>query len=328
MRCEYCRIDVPAGKATEHQDSYRCPHCGRTLPFGGETTTTNQVDVPPTDADPVLVFPDYQVQRKLGTGGMGVVYEALRTVDNKSVAIKVLAREHSGNPTLVTRFRREATALSRLQHPNIVAIFDQGEVAGRPYFVMEYIPGPERGLRGDLGAHIPPAGLDQRLARKILLQICDALIHVHQNGIIHRDVKPSNVMIDESFNAKLADFGIAALSTGHGNQVTTHQGPMGTGAYMSPEQFKDASSVDARTDIYSLGVVLHEMLTGDLPRGKGASTVNPQLWPEWDVIIDKALAPNRVNRYATMREFADAARELDVNAQRHLCQECGKRVAP
>jgi len=197
---------------------------------------------------------------------MGAVYEMHQPELDRTVAVKLLPIEASLDEHLVERFRREARTLAKLRHPGIVALFESGITsAGHFYFVMEHVNG------NPLSQWIAEGRLEAPKAIEIVRQVCEALAYAHAQGVIHRDIKPSNILLDEQGHAKVADFGLARLDhneTASGALSMSRTGQfMGTPAYAAPEQVKDAAHVDHRADIYALGVLLYEMLTGDLPRG-------------------------------------------------------------
>ena len=200
----------------------------------------------------------------LGRGGMGVVYKARHRGLERLVALKILQSRTREDPAFGERFAREARALARLSHPNIVAVYDFGQSKELFYFVMEYVDGAN--LRHLLQA----ARMTPKEALAIVPQVCDALQYAHDQGIVHRDIKPENILIDKSGRVKIADFGLAKIIGLEREDVTlTNAGDrMGTPAYMAPEQFERPAEVDHRADIYSLGVVFYQMLTGELPLGR------------------------------------------------------------
>jgi serine/threonine protein kinase len=199
----------------------------------------------------------YQIVAPLGEGGMAAVYKAYQPAMDRYVALKILPRHFASDPQFISRFQQEARLLAKLQHPHILPVFDFGELDGYTYIVMPFIAS---GTLTDL-MHGQPLALEQ--VRKVISQVGDALDYAHMCGLIHRDVKPSNVLMDERGNCLLTDFGLAKIieSSIH---ITTSGMIMGTPAYMSPEQGL-GEKLDARTDIYSLGVILYEMATGRAP---------------------------------------------------------------
>lgn len=220
---------------------------------------------PPSLEEVAKLFPQWQVRRLLGRGGMGAVYEMRQPELDRLVAVKLLPIEASRDEHLVERFRREARTLAKLRHPGIVALLEAGiSPAGHFFFVMEHVDG------SPLSQLIAAGKLDAAKAIEIVRQVCEALAFAHAQGVIHRDIKPSNILIDSAGRAKVADFGLARLEQAQaaGALDVSRTGQfMGTPDYAAPEQVRDAAHVDHRADIYSLGVLLYEMLTGDLPRG-------------------------------------------------------------
>lgn len=205
----------------------------------------------------------YEIRERLGEGGMAVVYIAHDTRLERDVAVKVIRTEKLTLETIgkaLKRFEREAKALAKLTHPNIVPITDYGEHDGKPYLVMPYLPG------GTLKQRLKGKPMPWEDSVRLLIPIARALHYAHQQGIIHRDVKPSNILITQSGEPMLTDFGIAKflLDTEETADLTGTGMGVGTPEYMSPEQFQ-GKGVDARTDVYSLGVVLYEMITGRKP---------------------------------------------------------------
>jgi serine/threonine protein kinase len=243
------------------------------------------------------------VLSELGRGGMGVVYKARQVKLDRLVALKVLPPETAADPAFAERFTREARALARLNHPHIVAIYDFGQEGGLSYFVMEYVAGAN--LRDRLRQGPLPPG--EALA--IMDQLCDALQYAHEEGIVHRDIKPENVLLDKKGRVKVADFGIAKLLQGQTNLYTL-TGPLqvvGTVRYMAPEQMDNPLGLDHRADIYSLGVVFYEMLTGGLPLGRfprpsEKEAVDPRL----DEVVLTALDADPARRFQEARELRSA----------------------
>src|SRR5512143_62258 len=199
-------------------------------------------------------FGPYQIVAPLGEGGMAAVYKAYQPSMERYVAIKVLPRQMAESPEFIARFKREAHLLAQLQHPHILPVFDYGEADGYPYIVMPFV---QSGTLADL---MHKRRLNLVEIRRVMIQIGDALGYAHARGMIHRDVKPSNVLIDERGNCLLTDFGLARMTEAVSAKLTSSGAVMGTPAYMSPEQGA-GQNLDGRSDIYSLGVILYELIT-------------------------------------------------------------------
>ncbi|GAB4291116.1 MAG: hypothetical protein Kow0090_04480 [Myxococcota bacterium] len=250
----------------------------------------------------------YEIYSVIGYGGMGVIYLARQSSLQRDVAIKVLSEKWVGQEVILRRFHREAAALASLSHPNIITIIDKGEIEGQPYFVMEYIKG--RSLRNVINR--APVKTDAFVG--YIVQVCRGLSHAHERKFVHRDLKPENLLIDSNNNIKIADFGLAALidpdlSSDH---MTKSRVAMGTISYMAPEQRKDAKSVDFLADIYSLGVVMYEMMTRTLPMGavRPPSQVHPEADPRFDELIIKCLDPDPKARPESAEKVKDTVRDL------------------
>jgi predicted Ser/Thr protein kinase len=259
----------------------KCPQCGAALPSGaldglcpacllqqGATAETALPDSvpfqPPSVEEVARLFPQLEILGFIGKGGMGAVYQARQPALDRLVALKILPPQIAGGSTFAERFNREARALAKLNHPNIVTLYEFGQAGTLPFFIMEFVDGLT--LR-----QLERAGtLSPREALKIVPQICEALQFAHDEGIVHRDIKPENILLDKKGRVKIADFGIAKL-IGRSDadvSVTETNQAIGTPHYMAPEQLAQPQAVDHRADIYSLGVVFYEMLTGELPLGK------------------------------------------------------------
>lgn len=260
----------------------------------------------------------YRILAEIGSGGMGTVYKGLQPSLNRTVAIKVLPRGFSSDPELVARFLRESAAIATLNHPHIIQIIDRGEEKGLYYFVMEFMDGPS--LEDLLKTGKLPSGE----AVEIVCQIARALDYAHARGVIHRDLKPSNILLDRARQvAKLADFGIARLAAGGGDStITESQQSLGTLNYMSPEQRRAAGTADRRSDIYALGVVFYQMLTGELPLGsfRLPSHRDRRISPRIDGIVVKCLRTRPEERYATAQELlrdlaAERPREVPLKEE-------------
>ena len=261
----------------------KCPKCGAPLPSGvlaglcpacllkqGAAVDTGVAPEaapfqPPSVEEVVRLFPQLEILGLIGKGGMGAVYKARQPGLDRLVALKILPPQTAAGPGFVERFNREARALARLNHPNIVGVHEFGQVNGLYFFIMEYVDGLN--LR-----EVERAGkLSPHEALQIVPQICEALQFAHDEGIVHRDIKPENILLDKKGRVKIADFGIAKiLGGGSEPELTQTQSVVGTPHYMAPEQMEKPTSVDHRADIFSLGVVFYEMLTGELPLGKFA----------------------------------------------------------
>ena len=264
----------------------------------------------------------YKVQRVLGQGAMGVVYEGFDARLHRRVAIKTIQKADFGDWSareFSSRFLREAQAVARLNHPNIVQVYDFGEDEKRAFIVMEFIDGK------DLKTHFEQSGrFELRNALRIMCQLLDALDFAHQAGVVHRDIKPANVMLDGQSRTKLTDFGVARFTDEDRAGIdSTQVGTIvGTPAYMSPEQVL-GQKIDGRSDIFSAGVLLYEFLTGKKPFEGGAftlakmiieadppppSSLERSIAPELDQIITRTMAKNPDHRFATAREAAAAIR--------------------
>ena len=259
----------------------------------------------------------YQLGSLLGVGGMASVYLATDRVLERQVAVKVLSLSDAQDGLFVERFRREARAAARLNHPNIVAVFDSGSDAEQPYLVMEYVPGESLAQLLTRQGRLTP-----RRAVELAIQVCAALAAAHAQGLVHRDIKPANVLVDPDGQVKVADFGIVKASA-----ATTLTGTgtvLGTAAYLSPEQAQ-GHPVDARSDLYGLGCVLYELVCGSPPFGSGVdrspvaiatrhvselpeppSARNPQVDPALEAVVLTALAKDPAQRYQSAVELQDA----------------------
>jgi hypothetical protein len=301
--------------------------------------------VPPPVDSIAKLFPQLEVLELIGRGGMGAVYKARQPGLDRLVALKILPPKAGSDPGFAERFTREARALARLSHPNIVGVYDFGQVSGagvspaspagvpptaesgappgasqpstlnpQPlpslhYFLMEYVDGPN--LR-----QLERAGkLSPREALQIVPQICEALQYAHDEGIVHRDIKPENVLLDKKGRVKIADFGLAKI-LGREPQdfhLTGVGQIMGTPNYMAPEQVEHPQSVDHRADIYSLGVVFYEMLTGELPLGKFAPPSRKvQVDVRLDDVVLRALEKEPERRYQTASQVKTAVETLSA----------------
>ncbi|MCB1257955.1 MAG: serine/threonine protein kinase, partial [Microthrixaceae bacterium] len=212
-----------------------------------------------SDENPRVLNDRYEIYRRLARGGMAQVYLARDRVLDRPVAVKELVPEFATDPSFVERFRREAQAAASLTHANVVAVYDWGSQDGTYFIVMEYVDGPS--LSQVLRSEGP---LHPRRAAEIAAEVADGLGFAHARGVVHRDVKPGNVLLSKSGQAKVTDFGIARALSSPAEDLTQAGSVMGTATYFSPEQAQGLA-VDPRSDLYSLGVVLYEMVTGRPP---------------------------------------------------------------
>jgi predicted Ser/Thr protein kinase len=264
----------------------------------------------PSPPDPFLgqVLGGCRIDEVIGRGGMGVVYKATQLSLCRPVAIKVLPEEVCGQPQFVERFRREVDVLSRLAHPNVVTVFERGETEGRLYVIMEYVQGTS--LREVMRKGPLPAAESLVIVRGVL----SALEHAHEKGIVHRDIKPENVLVAPGGIVKVADFGLSRLMGKTDATRLTHTNLLlGTYEYMAPEQRERAKEADERADIYATGVVLYEMLAGELPIGRFAalSRKRPkECDARIDEIVERSLAKSPEERYQHASEMGAAVSRL------------------
>ena len=300
----------------QHSNDPRCPRCQK--PIGADAphglcpkcvldavakTGTEVRDVKashPSLDEVAKCFPELEIVEVIGIGGMGVVYKARQTKLGRFVALKLLSAELAEHSVFVERFNREGRVLAQLNHPHIVNIFDFGARGDFLYLLMEFVDGVNLREAMQAGTIAPADCL------ALVQDICSALQFAHDQGVLHRDIKPENVLLDQHGRVKLADFGIAKLvsSEARENISLTNQGAvLGTLHYMAPEQLETPRAVDHRADIYSLGVVFYELLTGELPIGRfpspsDASKTDPRL----DKVVLRALEKRRDLRYQTVEE--------------------------
>jgi serine/threonine protein kinase len=253
--------------------------------------------------DPLEVakkLPQFEILEMLGRGGMGVVYKARQRNLDRIVALKILPPLDALSPDFVARFTREARALAKLNHPNIVNVHDFGETGGLYYIIMEYVDGM------NLRQLLQTRRLTPAEALAIVPKICDALEYAHEEGLVHRDIKPENLLIDKKGRVKIADFALAKLLRRKPLDMTLTLSGMalGTLRYMAPEQMDKPETVDHRADLYSLGVVIYEMLTGEVPVGRfELPSQKAQVDVRLDEIVLHALEKEPARRYQHASEI-------------------------
>src|SRR5882724_9260889 len=260
MFCSRCGTSV--------QDASKfCPSCGldliSTTPMAAIRTATAASPAAPAEPSEMDIVKEalkeeYELLSELGRGGMAIVFKAREKLLDREVAVKVLPFSLAFDAEFVERFQREARTSAKLEHPNIIPIYRVGKSGRVIYFVMKFLRGkPLSSVLTARGAGLPPAQI-----RSVLADVCRALAYAHKSGIVHRDIKPDNIMFDEHGHAVVTDFGIAKAASG--GKLTGTGMSIGTPHYMSPEQAK-AQPLDGRSDIYSLGVVAYQCLTGGVP---------------------------------------------------------------
>ena len=288
-----------------------CPRCMLNMArgAGNEATraATGALATPPKPSDIERLFPELEILDIVGQGGMGFVYKARQRNLGRVVALKLLSDSLRDDPQFAERFSREARAMAMMNHPNIIAIYDFGHREEYYFLVMEFVDGLNLRQLSQT-TQVSPAE-----AIQLVPQLCDALQYAHDRGIVHRDIKPENVLLSQDGQIKIADFGLAKL-TGQGNvdlTLTNTQQVMGTLNYMAPEQRERPTEVDHRADIYSLGVVIYELLTGELPIGRFSP---PSRKIEVDVRLDelvlRALEKEPAMRYQQASELKTGFQSL------------------
>ncbi|MBT4796898.1 MAG: protein kinase [Verrucomicrobia bacterium] len=304
--------------------SPNCPQCGNPIPdnapsglcpacvLGRAATTANQTQPNPKSPPPSLEelaphFSDLKILEMIGFGGMGVVYKARQPKLERLVALKIL-HVQDDDPSFEERFHREARVLARLDHPNIVTIFDFGTAGPYHFLVMELIDGVNLRQAMQSGRFTPDEALT------LVQEMCAALKSAHEDGILHRDIKPENILLDSQGRLKIADFGIAKIigSDEAANFTLTRQDSiLGSPQYMAPEQIESPEDVDQRADIYSLGVVFYELLTGELPLGRfAAPSAKNEVDTRIDDIVLRTLEKEREARFQTAADVSTKVASL------------------
>ncbi len=304
-KCPRCDATLPPGT-----DPDSCPRClmqvglENTAPGAPTMTSYGQPGRPvPSPEEIADDFPQLEILEVLGQGGMGVVYKARQKSLDRLVALKLLNVPESFGPDFAERFAREARALASLSHPSIVTVYDSGRAGERYYLMMEFVDG------ANLHQMIHGNELKSSQALEIVSQICDALQFAHEAGVVHRDIKPENILVDKQGRVKIADFGLAKIldQPGKGPRLTGAYQVMGTTHYMAPEQLERPLEVDHRADIYSLGVVFYELLTGELPIGRFQPPSNKvQVDVRLDDVVLRTLEKEPHLRYQKVSEVRTA----------------------
>lgn len=291
-------VPPPFEKLADHVPNSVDTGSSQTPPFAGF--------VPPPIEELANLIPEYEILEFIDKGGMGAVYKARQKRLDRLVAVKLLPPNLGDTVGLAKRFKREALAMAKLNHPHIVTVHDFGETSlGHLYIVMEYVEGT------DLRWLIHAKKLQSTEILPLICQVCEAIQCAHDHGIIHRDIKPANILIDTHGHAKVADFGLAKLRE-NGIDLSAISSPncaMGTPAYMAPETLSPGeegeSEVDHRADIFSLGVMIYEMLTGSVPSGAWeppSKCVGAD--KRFDDVVYRAMQPNREQRYQQVSEIS------------------------
>lgn len=306
--CPQCQAVLPPG----HQSSL-CPKCLLQLGFESRAQAAEEATATyrprfliPTPEELASRFPHLEILEQIGHGGMGVVYRARQRDLDRIVALKILRSDIETDRNFADRFQREARAMARLNHPNIVTVYDFGRQDELYYFLMEYIDGTNLRQVEQTGQLTPLQAL------AIVPQVCGALQYAHEQGVVHRDIKPENILVLRDGRVKIADFGLAKLTgqADDGHLTGTWQ-VMGTPHYMAPEQVERPTTVDHRADIYSLGVVIYEMLTGELPLGRfPVPSRKVQIDVRLDDVVLRALEKEPDRRYQRVTDVQSAVESI------------------
>ena len=321
-----------------NSDPSHCPRCNNPIPdnapsglcpacvLGGAATTSSRTipgakTQPPSVDELAVHFPDLEIMEVIGFGGMGAVYKARQPKLDRLVALKIL-HVHDDDPAFEERFNREARVLARLNHPNIVTVFDFGTSGPFHFLIMELIDGVNLRQAMQAGRFAPDEALT------LVQEMCAALKSAHEDGILHRDIKPENILLDSQGRLKIADFGIAKLvgsEDSHDFTLTRQDSILGSPQYMAPEQIESPEDVDQRADIYSLGVVFYELLTGELPLGRfAAPSSKNDIDSRIDEIVFRTLEKERDARFQTAEEVSTKVESLSKSPAPPAIREAGQ----
>jgi len=296
VKCPDCRARLRLNPRAKRTVS-KCPRCECEMDFtealqGGPVYILGE-------PRPDQLLGDYKVEKLIGRGGMGSVFQAFDPNTGEKVAIKVLRKTYSDSAKFRARFEREISVLLKLYHPNIVKIINRGEANGVHFFTMDLVNGVT--LRDIMKKN----ELNLKARLQIIGEVCSAVQHAHDRNVIHRDLKPQNIIIDENGHARVLDFGIARLTRDNLLNLTRTGQIIGTSRYMAPEQQRDTKHVDTQADVYSIGILAYQLLTGKLPIGNYTplSELVPQLPAEIDPVVDKALEVRPQDRYDKPERF-------------------------
>jgi serine/threonine protein kinase len=308
LRCPRCQNPIPA----DAPDGL-CPVC---LLGAGQVSDTRTLPNPgggrfvsPLPAELAPDFPQLEILEIIGQGGMGTVYKARQRHLDRIVALKILRPDLSTQPAFAERFAREARALARLSHPHLVTVHDFGQSGRWFWIIMEHVDG------ANLRQILAGGRFTQRQALEIIPQLCEALQYAHDRGIVHRDIKPENILLDGGGQVKVADFGLAKLIMADASErsLTASRDVVGTAHYMAPEQIEHSRDVDHRADIYSMGVVFYEMLTGGLPLGRfEAPSKTTTSSPGLDPVVMRTLEKDPGQRYQQASEVKSAVQSFEL----------------
>ena len=312
IKCPRCKSNIPADAP-----SGVCPACalGAALETGdpdGATPLSPGHRLPPLPAEDLARrLPELEQFELIGQGGMGAVYRAVHRRLDRPVAVKVLSAALREDPAFGERFTREARTLAKLDHPNVVRVYDFGNREGLYYLIMEWVDGV------NLRQMIEVGGLEPREALAMVPHICEGLQYAHDQGVVHRDIKPENILVDRSGRIKIADFGLAKLSDAKGQPLTQPRQVMGTPNYMAPEQIEHPGQVDHRADIFALGVVFYELLTGELPLGRfPLPSKKVQVDVRFDEVVLRTLEKEPSLRYQQAKELQTDVESLSKSELR------------